>query len=76
VFALVQLKTTPLDIGIPGFSAVPVLLVFLMILAIPMIPYLFLYLGLRNEGSKQRQPPRRTIADRLHLHRHPVLLHH
>jgi hypothetical protein len=78
VFSIVELKTTALDSGITGVSPTHMLLLFLMMLAISMIPYLFLYVSLRDKqgrASTTTKPFERMIGW-LHVHRHPELLHH
>jgi hypothetical protein len=88
VLSIVQLKTAALDYGIPGVSPIHMLLLYLMAFAIPMIPYAFLYLSLRDERGRASLSPRatpileftiqsfrKTIAW-MHAHRHPELLHH
>jgi len=74
VFLLVELKTATLDYGIPGVSAIKMVLIFWMMLAISMIPYLFLYVSLREKRRVER-PAANPFASWLHLHR-PHLLHH
>lgn len=80
MFSIVELKTTALDSGIPGVSPTHMLLLFLMTLSIPMIPYLFLFLSLREEKGKAPRPlrtsPIRRMITWMHAHRHPELLHH
>ena len=77
MFLLVELKTATLDYGIPGVSALRMVLTFWMMLAISMIPYLFLYLSLREKPTLKAAAtqPERGLAAWLHLHR-PHLLHH
>jgi hypothetical protein len=83
VFLIVQLQTAPLDAGVPA-SQLHWVLIFLMLIALPMIPYLFLYLSLREKhigapkpatGSPFRELARK-IAASFHVHRHPQPLHH
>jgi len=74
VLALVELKTATLDYGIPGVSPFQMLVIFWIVIAISMIPYLFLFLSLR-EKRKVAKPAGR-FAGWLHWHRHPELLHH
>lgn len=80
MFSIVELKTTALDNGVPGVSPTHMLLLFLMMLAISMIPYLFLFLSLGNEkggASKSlRVSPFRKMSAWVHVHWHPELLHH
>ena len=78
---IAELKTAPLDSGIPGISPMHMLLLLGLILAIPMIPYAFLYASLREtEGRARgsikvvRKPFTKVIA--WFQHRHPELLHH
>jgi len=75
VFAILELKTATLDYGIAGFSEATMLAIFLLALAIPMIPYLFLYLSLREKQSRTVGAGSKLFAW-LHPHRHPQLLHH
>ena len=82
----VELKTAVLDYGIPGVSPAHMLLLFLMMLSISMIPYLFLFLSLRQEKvrastSLRASPgftakPFRKMIAWVHAHRHPQLLQH
>ena len=81
MFSLVELKVATLDYGIPGVSATHMLLIFVMMLAISMIPYFFLFLSLRDRKVRET-PEALTTATHfgkmgawLHAHRHP-LLHH
>ena len=84
MFSIVELKTRPLDSGTPGIPPVHALLLLLMLLAIPMIPYAFLYLSWRHKqgrASMMFQPSQAKAAFGkmmawLHMHRHPQLLHH
>jgi len=76
MFALVELRTATLDYGIPGVSATHMVLLFWMMIAISMIPYLFLYLSLREKPKVERPAAHaRGLAAWLHLDR-PHLLHH
>jgi hypothetical protein len=82
VFSIIELKTTTLDYGIPGISQAHMLLLFLMMISVSMIPYLLLYLSLRDKSGKvpvsseaSTKPFRKMIAW-MHAHRHPALLHH
>jgi hypothetical protein len=86
VFLLVELKTATLDYGIRGFSQMDLLLVFLMMIAISMIPYALLFISLRRTeagASLESKPSRESSAwpfgkliSWMHAHRHPELLHH
>jgi len=85
VFSIFELKTMALDNGIPGISQTQLMLLFLMIVAIAMIPYSFLYLSLRDKTTSTLRTsptlefvvkPLRRILSSMHLHRHPELLHH
>ncbi len=82
MFAIFELKTMPLDSGIPGVSPTHLLLVFGMMYAIAMIPYAFLYLSLRDrQGRASLRPfpttnPFRKMIAWVHAHQHPELLHH
>lgn len=85
MFSIVELKTTTLDIGIPGVSPIQMLLFFAMMLAISMIPYLFLFVSLRNNKDSMSPGPSpilaftaehlRRLGAWIHVHRHPVLHH-
>lgn len=80
MFSIVELKTAILDYGI-SISPMHMLLMYLLMLLVPMIPYLFLYLSLRDEESSAPKAARaarmREFTTRwLHIHRHPELLHH
>lgn len=86
MFSIVELKTAALDYGIPGVSPAHMLLLFLVAYAIPMIPYLFLYLSLRDgkRGASLKaspvlestEKPFGKITTLLHAHRHSEPLHH
>ena len=88
MFSIVERKAAALDYGIPVVSPTQMLLVFLMMLAIPMIPCLFLYLSLRDEKVRASMlsgtspileftaKPFRKMNAWVHAHRHPELLHH
>lgn len=76
MFSIVQLKTASLDAGIPGFSGSGTLLIFLMMFAITMIPYAFLYYSLRDKSKAPKVHGFEKMFGWLHLHRHPQLLHH
>ena len=75
MFLLVELKTATLDYGIPGFSALQMVLMFWMMLAISMIPYLFLYRSLREKRTAKRRAEK-PVASWMHWHWPPHLLHH
>jgi hypothetical protein len=70
VLSIIELKTATLDYGIPGVSQTHMLAIFLLALAVPMIPFLFLYLSLLDKKSRVK-----TIAW-MHSHRHPQMLPH
>jgi hypothetical protein len=84
MFAIVELKTAVLDVGIPGFSQVQVLLVFGGLLALSMIPYFFLYRSLADEDGGANVAAKAApsgnrfgkVLERIHAHRHAELLHH
>jgi hypothetical protein len=81
VFLLVELKPEILDYGIPGISPIHMLLLFAMMLAIPMIPYAFLYRAVRDKkkpaaARSLQSSPFAKLAAWIYLHRHPQLLHH
>lgn len=88
MFSIVELKTAALDYGIPGISPTQMLLIFLMMLSLSMIPYLFLYLSLRDEqgtASKSLRAshilafttrPFRRMTAWVHAHHLPPVLHH
>lgn len=86
MFSIVELKTATLDYGIPGISQAHMLLLFLMMISVSMIPYLFLFLSLRDKHAKastslkpspilSMNPFTKMIAW-VQVHRHPELLHH
>ncbi len=86
MFSIIELKATALDYGIPGVSPMLMLLLFLMTLSVPMIPYLFLFISLRDKQGRasmsltasptlELTPFGRMIAW-VHAHRHPEMLHH
>ena len=85
MFSIVELRATALDYGIPGASPAHMLLLVLLMFSVPMIPYLFLYLSLRDQPSGPSisspilefitKPFRKMIAW-VHTHRHPELVHH
>ncbi len=74
MLSIVEFKTTALDHGIPGITATHMLLLFLLMLAVSMIPYLFLFLSLLDQ--KSRPSTSRKMFAWVHWHRHPELLHH
>ena len=82
MFSIVELKTATLDSGIPGISSTHMLLLYLMMFSVSMIPYLFLYLSLRDKSGKAplsseaSTKPFRKMNAWMHAHRHPELLHH
>jgi choline-glycine betaine transporter len=88
VFSIVQLKVTALDYGIAGLSVTQMVLLFLMMFLVPMIPYLFLFLSLREKKATAAMSlralpilefttkPFREFIAWVHTHRHPELLHH
>ncbi len=79
MLSIVELNTRALDSGIPGVSPTHMLLLFLMMLAIPMIPYAFLYHSLRNKQApipESTTKPFTKMVAWVHAHRHPELLHH
>ena len=78
MLSLVELKATALQQGIPGISPEHMLLLFMMILFIPMIPYAFLYVSLLDKGRTSQQKVSfigKTMAW-VHAHRHHELVHH
>ena len=85
MLSLVELKTAVLDSGIHVSPSHTILLI-LMMLALPMIPYLFLYPSFRAAERKEAKVVRAshfretTLFGRmiawLNAHRHPQLLHH
>jgi hypothetical protein len=75
VFAILELKTAALDYGIAGFSPAHLLAIFLLAFAVPMIPYLFLYLSLGDKKSRTVRARSKLFAW-THPHHHPELLHH
>ncbi len=85
MFSLLELKTAVLDSGV-HVSQMDTILLILMMIALPMIPYLFLYPSFRDEERREAKVGRashlhettpfgKTIAW-LRAHRHPQLLHH
>jgi hypothetical protein len=52
VLSIVELKATALDYGIPGVSPTLMLLLVVLMFSVPMIPYLFLYLSLRDRPGR------------------------
>lgn len=80
MFSIVELKATALNIGVPGISPTLMLLLFVMMLSISMIPYLFLFLSLREKQTRATRPSRampfRKMTAWVQAHRHPELLHH
>lgn len=85
MFAILQLRAMPLDYGTPGFSPERMLLIFFMIFAVSMIPYVLLYVSLGNEEAKETRPVpvAQTAAGSfakfaawVHAHRHPHPVHH
>jgi hypothetical protein len=83
VFSVVELKTASLDYGITGVSQAHMLCLFAMAFAIPMIPYLLLYLSLSDEKGQTRSlkaaPAASSIFGKMfgwvHPHSHPVPHH-
>ena len=79
MFAIIQLKTAALDQG-AAFSPVHTVLLLLMLLAIPMIPYAILYVALERERTEApaahrfAHPFTRMFAW-MHVHQHPHALH-
>jgi hypothetical protein len=80
MFSIVQLKSAALDFGVPGISRTLTMLIFLMMFAIPAIPYVFLYFSLRDKKSRPSPSSKpstiRAMTAWLHAHHHPHLLHH
>lgn len=80
MFSIVELKAKALNIGVPGISPTLMLLLFVMMLSISMIPYLFLFLSLRDKQSRAARPstvkPFSKMTAWVQAHRHPELLHH
>jgi hypothetical protein len=75
VLAFVELKTAVLDYGIPGISQMHMQLLFLMMFVVPLIPFLFLFLSLRDEPGAPVKPLR-AEPTWVHAHGNPALLHH
>ncbi len=86
MFSIVQIKTATLDYGIPGVSPAHMLLLFLVALAVPMIPFLFLFfslpgekdsapVSLKNSPAKSTGKPFKKASARVHV-QNPGLLHH
>jgi hypothetical protein len=84
VSSIAELKVTALDHGIPGVSPTHMLLFVLLMFLVPMIPYLFLYLSLRDKVGPSMSSPMLEFITKpfgkmigwVHTHRHPELLHH
>jgi len=78
MLSLIQLHAAPLDSAAPALSLIHALLYLLMIAAIPMIPYLWMYLFLGDSSGTEEsaEQPIRKINKWLHVHFHPPLLHH
>lgn len=78
MFLLLQLKQTSLDSGTLGISQVDALLLFILVLALTMVPYFFLYrsLGEHKGGEKTSPSLVHRALDWMHVHRHPALVHH
>ena len=79
MLSIVPLHSTPLDSAAPGYSPIVALLFLLMIIAIPMIPYLFLYLFLGDQSGSGEPVPqsRASFSQWLHAHHWQLLhLHH
>ena len=78
MLSIIELNTRTLDSGIPGVSPTHMLLLFLMMFAVPMIPYAFLYLSLRDKRAplpESTTKPFSKMAAWMHAHSHPVLHH-
>ena len=86
MFSIVTLTSSGLDAGTPGLSELQTIVLLLMILGIPMIPYLILHRIWRGQETaawrrhwpvlELMEHPFHRIAEWIHLHRHPQLLHH
>jgi hypothetical protein len=83
VFLTFELKTATLDYGIPGISAFEMWLIFALLLAIPMIPYFFLYKSLgekKGTASATQKSHGEGLSKKLgtwiEAHRRPEPLHH
>jgi hypothetical protein len=78
VLSIIELNTRTLDSGIPGVSPTHMLLLFLMMYAVAMIPFAFLYLSLRDKKVRviESTKPFSKMVAWVHAHRHPALLHH
>ncbi|MGD0131308.1 MAG: hypothetical protein ABSE57_04645 [Bryobacteraceae bacterium] len=75
MFAILELKTATLDYGITGISQATMLAIFLLAFVVPMVPYLFLYLSLRDKKTRTVRAGS-TLFAWMHPHRHPELLQH
>ena len=77
MFLFMQLKQSTLDYGQLSYSPLHVILLILLILAIPMIPYTWMYFVYgRDKTQKPRQhSPFHKMMDWMHVHRHPVFHH-
>ena len=80
MFSIVDLTTRTLDYGIPGISPALAVLLLLLILGLPMIPYVVQYVALREKESRASNAvaisPFEKMIAWVHVHRHPELLHH
>ncbi len=86
MFSIVTLTSSTLDAGTPGLSELQTILLLLMILGIPMIPYLILHRTWRGQERaallghsrvlEMLEWPFHQMAEWIHMHRHPELLHH
>lgn len=79
MFPVVEFKAMTLDYGIPGVSPSHMLLFFLVMFAVAMIPYLFLYRSLRDQPDKaSKLSITKPIGEFLavHAHQHPEPLRH
>ena len=72
MFALIQLKTATLDIGVPGMPPLATALALLLMFGVPMIPYAMFYLSLREKTSTA---PFAKLIGWAHIH-HPQPVHH
>lgn len=67
-----------LDSGTLGISQADAVLLFILILGLPMVPYIFQYRALRERKAGEKTSPGlfHRALEWMHVHRHPELLHH
>ncbi len=75
----VAFNPTTLDYGIPGISPIHMLVLFLMMFAVSMIPYLFLLRSLRDAPKSRKAAAAKSFAkmiEGVRIHHHAEPLHH